>query len=129
MLRLLYLVVMLGVVLGVAALAQNTAPKPDGSTAPKPDGSKDHPEALLLEAPSLLSAGGSYLGFFLEGFHPNRKRDPGLREGGGAIEMKVIGATPAEKAGLKENDVITSFNGRQVDSVRELQRLMNETPP
>ncbi|HWP44947.1 MAG TPA: PDZ domain-containing protein, partial [Blastocatellia bacterium] len=34
----------------------------------------------------------------------------------------------AEKAGLKENDVIVSFNGRRVDSVRELQRLRSETP-
>src|SRR5262249_23925442 len=36
--------------------------------------------------------------------------------------------SPAEKSGLKENDVIVSFNGRRVDSVRELQRLLNETP-
>jgi C-terminal processing protease CtpA/Prc len=42
--------------------------------------------------------------------------------------MKVVADSPAEKSGLKENDVIVSFNGRRVDSVRELQRLLNETP-
>jgi serine protease Do len=42
--------------------------------------------------------------------------------------MKVVEGSPAEKAGLKENDVIVSFNGRRVDSVRELQRLLGETP-
>jgi S1-C subfamily serine protease len=42
--------------------------------------------------------------------------------------MKVVEGSPAEKAGLKENDVIVSLNGRRVDSVRELQRLLSETP-
>jgi serine protease Do len=42
--------------------------------------------------------------------------------------MKVVADSPAAKSGLKENDVIVSFNGRRVDSVRELQRLLNETP-
>jgi len=120
MLRVLYLLVLLGVVLGVAALAQNTAPRPE---------SKDKPEALLLDAPTPLSLSGSYLGVFLEEVTPERKKELGLNEERGAIVMKVIAGSPAEKAGLKENDVITSFNGRQVDSVRELQRLMDETPP
>src|SRR5262249_289871 len=42
--------------------------------------------------------------------------------------MKVIKDGAAEKAGLKENDVIVSFNGRPVDSVREFERLLGETP-
>jgi serine protease Do len=120
MLRLLYLVVLLGVVLGVAALAQNTTPKPE---------SKDQAEPFFLQAPAPLSVSGSYLGVFLEEVTPERKKDLGLSEERGAIVMKVISGSPAEKAGLKENDVVASFNGRQVDSVRELQRLMAETPP
>lgn len=120
MLRLLYLVVLLGVVLGVAALAQNTTPKPE---------SKDQAERFFLQAPAPLSVSCSYLGVFLEEVTPERKKDLGLSEERGAIVMKVISGSPAEKAGLKENDVIASFNGRQVDSVRELQRLMAETPP
>jgi serine protease Do len=106
-------------VLGVAALAQNNAPKPE---------SKDQ-EPFFIQAPAPLSMGGSYLGVFLEEVTADRKKDLGLSEERGAIVMKVISGSPAERAGLKENDVITSFNGRQVDSVRELQRLMDETPP
>src|SRR5262249_23159444 len=59
---------------------------------------------------------------------PERAKELSLSEERGAIVMKVVEGSPAEKAGLKENDVIVSFNGRRVDSVRELQRLLSETP-
>jgi len=71
---------------------------------------------------------GSYLGVFLEEVTPERVKDLGLSEERGAIVMKVVEGGPADKAGLKENDVVISFNGRRVDSVRELQRLLSETP-
>jgi serine protease Do len=71
---------------------------------------------------------GSYLGVFLEEVSAERKKELNLSEERGAIVMKVVEGSPAEKAGLKENDVIVSFNGRRVDSVRELQRLLGETP-
>jgi membrane-associated protease RseP (regulator of RpoE activity) len=71
---------------------------------------------------------GSYLGVFLEEVTPERVKELGLSEERGAIVMKVVEGGPAEKAGLKENDVVISFNGRRVDSVRELQRLLSETP-
>jgi len=72
---------------------------------------------------------GSYLGAYLEEVTPERTKELGLTEERGAIVMKVVAGGPAEKAGLKENDVIVSFNGRRVDSVREFQRLLGETPP
>ncbi|HVG19085.1 MAG TPA: PDZ domain-containing protein [Blastocatellia bacterium] len=71
---------------------------------------------------------GSYLGVFLEEVTAERMKELNLSEERGAIVMKVVEGSPAEKAGLKENDVIVSFNGRRVDSVRELQRLLSETP-
>lgn len=81
--------------------------------------------ALALE----LGAGeGGYLGVYLEEVTPERTKELGLKEERGAVVMKVVTDSPAEKSGLKENDVIVSFNGRRVDSVRELQRLLNETP-
>jgi membrane-associated protease RseP (regulator of RpoE activity) len=70
----------------------------------------------------------SYLGVYLEEVTADRVKELNLPEERGAIVMKVIAGSPAEKAGLKENDVIVSFNGRRVDSVRELQRLLGETP-
>jgi S1-C subfamily serine protease len=71
---------------------------------------------------------GSYLGVFLEEVSAERMKELNHSEERGAIVMKVVEGSPAEKAGMKENDVIVSFNGRRVDSVREFQRLLNETP-
>jgi C-terminal processing protease CtpA/Prc len=83
------------------------------------------PGALTFE----LGAGeGGYLGVYLEEVTPERTKELGLKEERGAVVMKVVADSPAEKTGLKENDVIVSFNGRRVDSVRELQRLLQETP-
>src|SRR5437868_3296602 len=75
-----------------------------------------------------FNADSSYLGVFLEEVSSERAKELRLSEERGAIVMKVVEGSPAEKAGLKENDVIVGFNGRQVDSVRELQRLMSDTP-
>jgi S1-C subfamily serine protease len=71
---------------------------------------------------------GAYLGVYLEEVTPDRAKELGLREERGAVVMKIVEGGPADKAGIKENDVIVSFNGRRVDSVRELQRLLSETP-
>lgn len=71
---------------------------------------------------------GSYLGAFLEEVTADRMKELGLTQERGAIVMKVVKDSPAEKAGLKENDVILSFNGRPVDSVREFERLLGDTP-
>jgi S1-C subfamily serine protease len=75
-----------------------------------------------------LTPEGSYLGVFLEEVTSERAKELNLSEERGAVVMKVVTGGPAEKAGLKENDVIVSFNGRGVDSVRELTRLLSETP-
>jgi S1-C subfamily serine protease len=96
--------------------------------------SKEKDKALLVSPAGALAfevgAGeGGYLGVYLEEVTPERSRELGLTEERGAIVMKVVADSPAAKSGMKENDVIVSFNGRRVDSVRELQRLLNETPP
>jgi serine protease Do len=76
-----------------------------------------------------LSLGeGGYIGIYLEEVTPERVKELGLREERGAIVMKVMEGGPAEKAGFKENDVIISFNGHRVDTVREMQRMLSETP-
>src|SRR5262252_582517 len=71
---------------------------------------------------------GSYLGVFVDEVTTDRMKELGLSQERGAVIMKVVKDSPAEKAGLKENDVIVSFNGRPVDSVREFERLLGETP-
>jgi C-terminal processing protease CtpA/Prc len=90
----------------------------------------EHAFELLSDAHNLSVFGGSssYLGVYLEEVTSDRAKELRLSEERGAVVMKVVEGSPAEKAGMKENDVITSFNGRRVDTVRELQRLLGETP-
>jgi len=46
----------------------------------------------------------------------------------GAIIRRVESNSPAEKAGLKQGDVIVGFNNEQVIGVQQLTRLVRETP-
>jgi serine protease Do len=46
----------------------------------------------------------------------------------GAIIRRVESNSPAEKAGLKQGDVIVEFNNEQVIGVQQLTRLVRETP-
>ncbi len=47
---------------------------------------------------------------------------------GGALVNEVDEDSPAAKAGLKSGDVIVEFDGERVRGVRQLQRLVSETP-
>jgi serine protease Do len=85
----------------------------------------EYPAALAFQT---LTGEGGYLGVYLEEVTAERMKELGLAEERGAVVMKVVDNSPAQKAGIKENDVIVAFNGRNVDSVRELQRLLSETP-
>jgi serine protease Do len=46
----------------------------------------------------------------------------------GAIVRRVERNSPAERAGLKEGDVITEFNRQEIVGVQQLMRLVRETP-
>lgn len=52
----------------------------------------------------------------------------GLREGFGAVIMEVMKDTPAEKAGLKNGDLVVAVRERPVVDTRTLQRLVAATP-
>ena len=124
------------VALGAGVAIANNAAQKDKAKSKDQTESKEQKEKekTLFDAPAgalaleLGAAEGGYLGVYLEEVTPERTKELGLKEERGAIVMKVVADSPAEKSGLKENDVIVSFNGRRVDSVRELQRFLNETP-
>ncbi len=46
----------------------------------------------------------------------------------GALVTKVMGDSPAEAAGLAAGDVIRSFNGKTVSKLKDLPRLVANTP-
>jgi len=124
---------MLMAVLGASVVIAVGAQK-DKAKAKEQTESKEQKDKAPVDSPArwfpldMGSGDSGYLGVYLEEVTPERAKELGLKEERGAIVMKVVADSPAEKAGLKENDVIVSFNTRRVDSVLEMQRLLNETP-
>ncbi len=134
MLRRVFFVALLIAALGACVVVASSAAQKDKAKAKDQTESKEPKDKALLDSspgffPLEIGAGdGGYLGVYLEEVTPERTKELGLKEERGAIVMKVVADSPADKSGLKENDVIVAFNGRRVDSVRELQRLLSETP-
>jgi S1-C subfamily serine protease len=47
----------------------------------------------------------------------------------GAVVTDVRAKSPAEKAGIKENDIIVEFNGKPIDDVGDLQKAVGAVKP
>jgi serine protease Do len=73
--------------------------------------------------------GGTYLGVRTEDISKENMGRYGLREVRGVGVTEVIKDSPAEKAGLRKDDVIVRFEGESVTSVRKLTRLVSESSP
>lgn len=117
----LYFVISL-LLTGGIALAQQAAPP--AAVPPTPDAPGEAPEAF-----SLFIAGGSFLGVYAEDINRETMARYGMREARGVGITQVVKDSPAEKAGLKKDDVITRFEGDSVTSVRKLNRLVSEVAP
>lgn len=53
----------------------------------------------------------------------------GLKKQQGALVTGVESGSPAEKAGIEAGDVITRFDGKTIDKVADLPRLVGNTKP
>lgn len=53
----------------------------------------------------------------------------GLGKQQGALVTGVESGSPAEKAGIEAGDIITKFNGKAIDKVSDLPRLVGSTKP
>jgi len=69
-----------------------------------------------------------YLGILPQELTEDLAEGLGLEPGAGIIVGSVEKGTPAEKAGLKEGDVIVKFNGIEVSDVNEFRMLVADTP-
>src|ERR1700680_241250 len=72
---------------------------------------------------------GSYLGVDTRDITPDRLPALHLKDERGVEVTMLDQAAPAGKAGLKEQDVILTLNGTEVQSVEQLRRMIRETPP
>ena len=73
--------------------------------------------------------GSSYLGVDTRDVTPDRLQTLHLKEEHGVEVTMVDQDAPAGKAGLKEQDVILTLNGQNIESVEQLRRMIRETPP
>ena len=101
------------------ALAQQSAP-------PAPPEPPDEPFDQNF---SILIDGSGFLGIYAENisrenmgrYHVNQVRGVGVTQ--------IVKDSPAEKAGLRKDDVILRLDGENITSVRKLNRIVSELSP
>jgi membrane-associated protease RseP (regulator of RpoE activity) len=101
------------------ALAQQPTPPPE---PPEP---ADEPFTNTF---SLFTDGG-YLGVYAENISRENMARYHLSSPRGVGVTRVVQGSPAEKAGIRKDDVILRLDGENITSVRKLNRLVSEIAP
>src|SRR5206468_2787137 len=111
-----YFIVSLLLTGGIALAQQATPPgaprAPEMPNAPEMPLAPDEPPAF-----SFFIDGGSFLGVYAEDVNKENMGRYGLREARGVGITQVVKDSPAEKAGIRKDDVILRFEGDSVTSV------------
>lgn len=102
------------------ALAQQPAPPPSSPSPP------DEPFERNF---SIFIDGGGFLGVYAEDINRENMGRYNLSQVRGVGVTQVVKDSPAEKAGLRKDDVILRIDGETVSSVRKLNRLVSEMAP
>jgi serine protease Do len=68
-----------------------------------------------------------WLGVFIQEITPDIAESLGLDNEAGALVSTVNENSPAQAAGLEPGDVIVSFDGKMIDKMRDLPRIVAET--
>lgn len=106
------------IILTVApAFAQQPAPAPP------------QPPDDLANSFSIFVDGGGFLGVHAEDITNENMGRYRLNQPRGVGITQVVKDSPAEKAGLRKDDVILRLDGENVTSVRKLNRLVSEIAP
>jgi len=81
-----------------------------------------------IEIVTTMDEGGSWLGVELQDVDAAKTKELKLPAERGALLSAIVPDSPAAKAGLKENDVITELNGQRVESAMQFRRMVREIP-
>lgn len=88
--------------------------------------------ALLFAAPLAEARGWSWLGVRIRDLSEQETEElakqHGIREGYGVVIVEVMEGTPAQRAGMKNGDIVVAVDGRPVTDTRLLQRLIAAGP-
>jgi len=101
------------------AMAQQTPPP----ATPEP------PDEPLDQNFSFFIDGGGFLGVYAENISRENMSRYRVNQVRGVGVTQVVKDSPAEKAGLRKDDVILRLDGENVSSVRKLNRLVSELSP
>ncbi len=69
-----------------------------------------------------------WLGVTIQQINEDLAQYFGMKEPHGALVTNVFKNSPAERAGLKRGDVIIKYNGKDVQGIHDLPRMVAETP-
>ena len=72
--------------------------------------------------------GASWLGVETHEVTADKAKELKLSAERGVVLGKIVPDSPAAKAGLKENDVVTEINGQRVESAAQFRRMIHEMP-
>lgn len=72
--------------------------------------------------------GSSWLGVETHEVTADRAKELKLSAERGVVLGKIVPDSPAAKAGLKENDVVTEINGQRVEGAAQFRRMIHEIP-
>lgn len=81
--------------------------------------------------PQLISKGEvtrGYIGVSVQAITPELAKAMKLKNSKGALVSDVVPGSPAEKGGIKQGDVITAFNQKNIDGPRDLSSRVAQTP-
>jgi serine protease Do len=70
-----------------------------------------------------------WLGVNIQGIDEDLAQGLGLKSDKGALVAAVTDDSPAAKAGLKRGDVIVSFDGKQIEKITDLTRIVADKDP
>jgi C-terminal processing protease CtpA/Prc len=104
------------------ALAQNPGAIEQLQALPALAGDDDQ-VSVLLDAD-----GSSWLGVELHEVTSDTAKELKLPSERGVVLSSIVTDSPAAKAGLKENDVVTEINGQRVEGAAQFRRMIREIP-
>jgi S1-C subfamily serine protease len=68
-----------------------------------------------------------YLGVVSSPLNPTAARQLGLKAGQGVVAVRIASGSPAEEAGIKQNDIILDWDGHPIDDPKLLSFLVART--